>query len=118
MEWSLCEMVSGMVILCTFMPNCVVPTANPILVTFFVCTDGVTAGSPTLCIVVGRLVDVVVVGRVALVLVGVQCFLHADAGGMYLGIILIGVNDSGSNLCRYRSAILRTDLRGHTSLLF
>ncbi len=100
------------------MLNCVAPTANPILVTFFVCTDGVTAGSPTLCIVVGRLVDVVVVGRVALVLVGVQCFLHAVAGGMYLGILLFSDNVSGSNLYRYRFAIPRTDLRGHTSLLF
>lgn len=100
------------------MLNCVAPAANPILVTFFVCTDGVTAGSPTLCIVVGRLVDVVVVGRVALVLVGVQCFLHAVAGGMYLGIILFSVNYSGSNLYRNRFAILRTDPRGHTSLLF
>lgn len=107
-----------MVILCTFLLNYAVPTANPIFVTFFVCTDGVTAGSPTLCIVVGRLVDVVVVGRVALVLVGVQCFLHAVAGGMYLGIILFSVNYSGSNLYRNRFAILRTDPRGHTSLLF
>ncbi len=34
----------------------------PVLITFLVCTDGVTAGSPTLCIVVGHVVDVVVVG--------------------------------------------------------
>ncbi len=107
-----------MVILCTICPRCISYTANPILITFFVCTDGVTAGSPTLCIVVGQLVDVVVVGRVALVLVGVQCFLHAVAGGMYLGILVVSDDVGGSNLYRYRFANLRNDLRGHTNLLF
>ncbi len=107
-----------MVILCTICSRCMAYTVNPILITFFVCTDGVTAGSPTLCIVVGQLVDVVVVGRVALVLVGVQCFFHAVAGGMYLGMLVVSDNVGGSNLYRYRFPNLRNDLRGHTNLLF
>ncbi len=92
--------------------------ALPNIITFLDCTDGVTAGSPILCVVVGQLVDVVVVGRVALALVGVQCFLHAVAGGMYLGISVVSDGVSGPNLYHYRFANLRNGLRGHTSLVF
>ncbi len=85
------------------------------LVTFLVCTDGVTAGSPTLCTVVGHVVDVVVVGRVALARVGVQCLLHIVAGGMYLGISVVS---NGANLYHCRFESLRNGLLGRTNPLF
>jgi hypothetical protein len=61
---------------------------------------------------------VVVVGRVALVLVGVQCFFHAVAGGMYLGITVVSDGVIGANLYHCRFANLRNDPRGHINLLF
>ena len=57
----------------------------------------------------------VVVGRVELALVGVQCFLHAVAGGMYLGISVVS---NGANLYHCRFVNLRNGLRGHTNPLF
>jgi hypothetical protein len=57
---------------------------------------------------------VVVVVRVALARVGVQCLLHAVAGGMYLGMSVVS---NGANLYHCRFVNLRNGLRGHTNLL-
>ncbi len=59
----------------------------------------------------------VVVGRVALACVGVQCFLHAVAGGMYLGISVVSNGATGANLYHCRFENLRYGLRDRTNLL-